>query len=163
MIEIRKAKEEDLKAIVEIYNEAVVNTTATFDTEDKTIGDATLWLTNRDENFPVIVAVRSNEIVGYAALNKWSDRKAYDITAEISLYVKANHRRQGMGKTLIDVIVKAAGETNLHSIIARITEGNEQSVYLHKANGFKTIGVMQQVGRKFGQLLNVTLMQKMLK
>ena len=163
MIHIRKAVLSDIADITTIYNEAVVNTTATFDTEIKTVANRTDWFNNRNENFPVIVAEKQGKVVGFASLNKWSDKKAYNITSEISLYVQSEYRGLGIGRQLIEIIVDIAAGTKLHSIIARITEGNEQSIHLHKINSFEVIGVMKKAGIKFGKLLDVTLMQKMLK
>lgn len=163
MIAIRQAKPEDLAEITAIYNEAVINTTATFDTEEKTIEERKVWFENRDENFPILVAEKNNTIAGYIALNKWSERKAYDITAEISVYVNTKFRGQGIGKLLVQTMVARAQESNLVSLIARITEGNEQSIYLHKLVGFEVMGVMKKAGKKFDKLLDVTFMQKMLK
>ena len=164
MIHIRKAELADLASITEIYNEAILNTTATFDTEIKDSTNRKLWMEERDENFPIMVAEKNSIVVGYIALNKWSERKAYNITAEISMYVHADYRGQGIGKQLIATIVSIAKEaTNLNSLIARITEGNEQSIYLHKLHGFEMIGVMKQAGNKFNKLHDVTLMQKMLR
>jgi L-amino acid N-acyltransferase YncA len=160
MLQIRKALASDIPAITEIYNEAILNGTSTFDTDPKTIEERTQWFYNRDENFPIIVAEKAGQIVGYAALNKWSDRKAYDVTAEISVYVNPNNRKQGIGKKLIEVLVAIGEQTKLKTIIARITEGNDHSIYLHERNGFKVVGTLRQVGKKFGKLLDVEVMQK---
>ena len=160
MISTRQATIKDLPFITEIYNEAILNTTATFDTEIKTIEDRTQWFNNRDENFPIIVAEQNGKIAGYAALNKWSERKAYDITAEISIYVHSTFRGKGIGKLLVQSIVAIGGQTKLHSLIARISEGNQHSIYLHEVNGFSHVGVFKEVGKKFGKLLDVTIMQK---
>jgi phosphinothricin acetyltransferase len=162
MLSIRKAIKEDVPAIMEIYNEAIVNTTATFDTEPKSLHDRMDWFANRDENFPIFVAQKGGLIVGYAALNKWSERKAYDVTAEISLYILPDFRHSGIGKQLLEVILAEAQHTELVSILARITEGNEHSIYLHNKNGFKLVGVMKSVGVKFDKLLDVTMLQKLL-
>lgn len=164
MVQIRKAHLEDIYSIRDIYNEAVLNTTATFDTEEKSVEERMQWFLDRDENFPVMVAVLEERVVGYASLNKWSDKKAYDVLAEISLYIAPEARGKGIGKKLIEILVETAVEhTNLHSLIARITEGNQHSIYLHEINGFEKIGLMKQAGKKFGRLLDVTLMQKMLR
>jgi L-amino acid N-acyltransferase len=164
MILLRKAHLEDIYRIREIYNEAVLNTTATFDTEEKTEENRIEWFLNRDENFPVFVSENKNEISGYVALNKWSDKPAYNITAEISLYVHPDYRGMGIGKKLIDFIVREASErTALNSLIARITEGNEHSIYLHELNGFEKVGILKEAGKKFGKFLDVTIMQRMLK
>ena len=163
MITIREATLADLPAITAIYNEAVRTTVATFDTDEKTVEERKVWFENRDANFPVLVAEKNNVIAGYIALNKWSERKAYDITAEISVYVNSAFRGKGIGKLLIQTIVARAKESTLQSLIARITEGNEQSIYLHKMVGFEVMGTMKKAGRKFDKLLDVTFMQKMLK
>jgi phosphinothricin acetyltransferase len=163
MIQIRRAREEDLPAITEIYNEAVRNTTATFDTLEKTHLDRLQWFQNRDENFPVYVVEKAGKVAGYGALNKWSDKAGYNLTAEISLYIHAEYRGLGIGSQLIDFIVAASAETNLHSIISRITEGNESSIHLHRKNGFEVCGILKEAGYKFGRYLDVTIMQKMLR
>lgn len=160
MLNIRKATINDLASITEIYNDAVLNSNSTFDTEIKTIENRKNWFNDRDENFPIIVAEKSGAIVGYAALNKWSERKAYDVTAEISVYIHPNHRKQGIGKKLIEMLIAIGEQTKLVTILARITEGNDHSIYLHDKHGFKMLGVMRKVGEKFGKLLDVTMMQK---
>lgn len=162
MLRIRKAIKEDVPAIMEIYNEAIVNTTATFDTEVKSLENRLQWFTDRDDNFPIFVAQKGGLIVGYIALNKWSERKAYDVTAEISLYILPDYRNAGIGKQLIEVVLAEAENSELVSIIARITEGNEHSIYLHTKNGFNVVGVLKSVGIKFDRLLDVTMLQKLL-
>lgn len=163
MLNIRKATVNDLPAITEIYNDAVMNTTATFDTQTRSIEDRTAWFNNRDDNFPIFVAEKNDAIVGYVSLNKWSDKKGYDRTAEISLYILPGFQGEGIGKRLIEFIVAEAQETHLHSILARITEGNEVSIHLHKAVGFEVCGQLKEAGFKFDRYLDVTFMQKMLR
>ncbi len=164
MVSYRKAVELDLEQITEIYNDAIMTSTATFDTEIKSLENRELWFNDRDTNFPIVVAEKNKRVIGYAALNKWSERKAYNITAEISLYVHQDSRAKGIGKHLLSEILKFAIEsTELNSIIARISEGNEQSIHIHKLNNFEIIGVMKQAGSKFGKLHDVTFMQKMLR
>jgi L-amino acid N-acyltransferase len=159
MLTIRTASIKDISAIKDIYNWAIENTTGTFDTELKTIENRTAWFVEREEQFIILVAEINTEIAGYIALNKWSERKAYDITAEVSFYVKPEFQGKGIGKKLLTTAIKFAEETKLVSLISRITEGNEQSIHLHKMAGFETIGIMKKAGIKFGKLLDVTLMQ----
>ena len=77
----------------------------------------------------------------------------------MSVYVKAKFRNRGIGKKLIDEILATGQKCGLHTIISRITEGNQASIHLHKMAGFHDIGVMREVGRKFDRLLDVRLMQ----
>jgi L-amino acid N-acyltransferase YncA len=160
MLTIRKATLEDLVAITEIYNEAILQTVATFDTEPKTIEEQTTWFVNHDSKHLILVAEQDGLVAGWASLSKWSDRCAYSDTAEISLYVKKEHHRKGIGRKLLKQIVKEGQKNGLHTLIARITEGNEPSVNLFKHERFELVGVMKEVGRKFGKLLDVYLMQR---
>lgn len=99
-------------------------------------------------------------MVGWASLSKWSDRLAYADTAEISLYVHSSQRGRGIGKRLVEAVVIKGQKAGLHTLIARIVAGNQVSVRLHEGVGFEHIGIMREVGRKFGQLLDIHLMQK---
>jgi phosphinothricin acetyltransferase len=98
--------------------------------------------------------------VGWASLSRWSERAAYDTTAEVSLYVHKNARNKGIGKKLLEVLTLEGGRVGLHSLIARITEGNEKSFYLHELFGFETVGTLKEIGKKFGQYLDVRILQK---
>ena len=101
MIAIRPATVNDLPAITEIYNEAVLNTTATFDTEPKSMEDRLAWFHNHTERHPILVSTHETVITGWASLSKWSERSAYDTTVEVSVYVHVDFRGQGIGKKLM--------------------------------------------------------------
>lgn len=160
MVLIRHARPEDLPAITEIYNEAVAQTVATFDTRPVSLDEQRHWLAEHGGKYPVMVAEADGPVVGWASLSKWSDRCAYADTAEISLYVLKRMQGRGIGRRLIETIIAEGRRVGLHSILARIAEGNAVSVHLHEAVGFQLVGVMREVGRKFGKLLDVHLMQK---
>ena len=163
MVNIRSARREDLDSITEIYNEAVIKTVATFDTEPKTVKDQKKWFNDHESKNPILVAELNGVIVGWASLSKWSDRCAYSDTAEISLYVREEYQGKGIGRCLIETIIKEGEKTGLHTIIARITGGNESSLHLHRSVGFIHIGIMKEVGKKFGKRQDVHLMQKIYK
>jgi phosphinothricin acetyltransferase len=160
LLTIRHAKPEDLGTITEIYNEAIRKTVATFDTNPKTLEEQKQWYTNHGPDNPIMIAEQNNVVVGWAALSPWSDRYAYSDTAEISLYILEKHQGRGIGRKLLEAIIENGKKTNLHAVIARITEGNEASIHLHESVGFKHIGIMKEVGFKFGKRLDVYLMQK---
>ena len=163
MLKIRNASIEDLDEITNIYNEAILKTVATFDTDEKNINEQKLWFQEHGSKNPIIVAEEDGNILGWAALSKYSTRCAYSDTAEISLYVKDEHQGRGIGKKLMENIIQEGKKADLHVVIARITEGNKKSVHLHKLFGFKHIGIMKEVGMKFGKRLDVYLMQKLYK
>ena len=160
MLTIRQATLPDLGAITEIYNEAILKTAATFDTETKTVEEQKNWFAEHGPKYPMIVAEEDSRVVGWASLSMWSDRCAYSDTAEISFYVKEGHQGKGIGRKLLEAIIQEGQKTGIHTVMARITEGNEASIHLCESVGFEHIGVMKEVGRKFGKLLDVYLMQK---
>ena len=157
---IRRASTDDLAAVTEIYNEAIHKTVATFDTTPKTLKEQEIWFNEHGPKNPIMVAEHDVHIIGWASLSAWSDRCAYSDTAEVSVYIKEEHQGKGIGRKLLETIIKEGEKLGLHTVIARIAKGNEISVHLHESVGFEKIGVMKEVGRKFGKLLDVYLMQK---
>ena len=156
---VRDATASDLSAITAIYNDAILTTTATFDTQPKSDAEQAEWFSHHVGRYPVIVAEAGGDVVGWASLSPWSDRLAYEDTAENSLYVRADLRGLGIGRLLLEALMKRARDSGLHTVVARIAEGNPSSVALHEHAGFRPIGVMREVGRKFGRRLDVALMQ----
>jgi len=160
---IRKANLNDLEAITEIYNDAILNTVATFDTQPKTLEEQREWFSSHNSTHPILVVEEGPNILGWASLGELSHRPAYSIAAEISLYIKKESRGRGFGKRLLEAILQEGSRVGLHTIIARIAEGNEISIHLFESFGFNHIGILKEVGRKFGKLLDVHLMQKIFK
>jgi len=162
MLTIRPATLEDLDAITEIYNDAILNTVTTFDTEPKTLEEQKVWFASLVPTYPILVAEQDGLVVSWASLSKWSEKHAYSETTEGSLYVKKEYRGQRIGKRLLESIIREGKKAGFHSVMARITEGGEASVHLCESVGFEHVGVMKEAGRKFGKLLDVYLMQKIL-
>jgi len=160
MLDIRQATIDDLPDITNIYNEAVLTTDATFDIDPKTVEERTSWFNAHDARHPILVAVENNTLIGWASLSKWSDRLAYADTAEISVYIKDGFRGKGTGRKLMEAVLAKGNEAGLHTILSRIVAGNSQSIKLHESLGFGHVGIMREVGRKFGRLLDVYIMQK---
>jgi L-amino acid N-acyltransferase YncA len=159
MLNIRQATQADLGPITEIYNDAIQKTTATFDTQPKTLEEQERWFASHDTGHPILVAEEDGHILAWASLSQWSDRCAYCDTAEISLYVKEEYRRKGIGKQLMKAIIQEGKVAGLHTVIARIAGSNKISADLCRSFGFQYIGTMREVGKKFGNLLDVHLMQ----
>ena len=100
--------------------------------------------------------------MGWASLTEHSDRCAYRNTAETSFYVKADCRGQGLGSELNRDLIERARHLGFRSLIARVAEGSEASRHILTKSGFRHVGVLHQVGEKFGLLLDVHILQKML-
>jgi phosphinothricin acetyltransferase len=161
-IQIRKAELADLDAIREIYNEAILTTTATFDTEPKTAEERLKWFQSHDARHPILVATVDGKIVGWSSLTQWSDRPAYRETAETSFYVKSEFRGRGIGRKLKEATITEARRLGYHSLLARVAQGSEESLHLNYSVGFVLIGTVKEVGQKFGKRLDVHILQKML-
>lgn len=161
-MQIRRALFDDLAAITDIYNEAVLTTTATFDTEVQTVQERHAWLEGHDELHPVIVVEVDHKVAAWGSLSAWSQRAAYNGTVESSLYVKAEYQGMGCGKALQDALIQMAKENGHRILLAQVTTENKISIALHEKTGFRTVGILEQVGRKFGRLLDVAIMQRML-
>jgi L-amino acid N-acyltransferase YncA len=159
MISIRNASQEDQKVILDIYNDAVENTTATFDTDLRSYEKQLAWFASHKKNHPVIVAESENKIIGWASLSPWSDRCAYDTTVEVSVYVDKNFRAQGIGSMLLEWVTLEGKKVGNHTVLSRITQGNESSIHIHEKYGYRHVGVMKEVGFKFGKFLDVHMMQ----
>jgi L-amino acid N-acyltransferase len=161
-VTIRPAELADVPAITEIYNEVILTTTATFDIEPKSVAERMDWLQSHGEKYPVLVAVVDGQTVGFAALRPWSQRRAYDRTVESSFYVHSTQRGRGIGRKLKEAIIEGARRTGFHTIIARVAEGSNESLHLSRSLGFVHVGTLREVGRKFGKLIDVHIMQKIL-
>jgi L-amino acid N-acyltransferase len=163
LVLIRPADLADAEAIAEIYNEAILTTTATFDIEPKDVAERAEWLRSHDDRHPVLVALIDNKVVGWSALTQWSNRPAYDETAETSFYVRSEFRGRGIGRQLKAATIEEARRLGFHSLIARVAEGSEESLHLNRSMGFVHVGTLKEVGRKFGRLIDVHILQLLLK
>jgi phosphinothricin acetyltransferase len=161
-LSIRLAVLSDVAAITEIYNQAILNTTATFDTEPRDIEDRRRWFLDRTERYPVLVAELNGQVVGWTALSVFSDRRAYDVTAETAFYVHESFRGQGIGRGLKRRIIEEARRIGFHSLVARVAADSTASLHLNAQFGFQIVGTLREVGRKFGRLLDVHILQLML-
>jgi len=159
----RLAERRDADAIREIYNREVLGSTVTFDLVARTLDEQIEWLDEHSGGHPAIVAVDDDgTIVGFGSISPWRPRPAYSPTVEDSVYVHHDWRGSGVGRIVLDELVRLAQAHGFHSVMARIVGGHEASIALHARCGFAHAGVEREVGRKFGKWLDVVLMQRML-
>jgi len=159
---IRAASRGDVDAITEIYNEAILTTTATFDVEPKSRDDRLEWFDQHDERHPIFVAEVDGRVVGWVSLSAWKPRAAYAHTVESSFYVQEAYRGRGIGRRLKTHAIDTARGLGYHTIIAGTAEGSDASIHLNESFGFEKVGTFREVGTKFGRRLGVTYYQLML-
>lgn len=163
MVQIRNATENDLQQTLDIYNEIIANSTAIFQYEPQTIEMRRAWfIEKKEKKFPVFVAEENNIIVGFSTFGQFRNWQAYQYSVENSVYVKADCRGLGIGKLLLQPLIDAAKEMQLHTIIAGIVADNEASLALHKQFGFVEVAHFKEVGYKFNKWLDLKFFQLML-
>jgi L-amino acid N-acyltransferase YncA len=157
---IRDATLADAADLLAIHNEAVRTTTATWDEAEVDLADRTAWLGSRlSAGLPVLVAEVDGTVVGYASYGPWRARSGYRHTVEDSLYVLASHQGRGLASALFDALLVRVRHCDAHRMIAMIESGNTVSIDLHTRRGFRVVGRLPEVGRKFDRWLDLTILQ----
>jgi L-amino acid N-acyltransferase len=161
-VAVRLAGPADARAVAAIWNFEVCFTGATTDTEPRDLKSLRAWLAGRDDDHPVVVAVRGSELVGFGALSAYRPKPAFRRTVEDSVYVKRGARGEGVGAAILGRLVERARARGHHSVLARITAGNAASIRLHERQGFERVGLERQTAFKLGRWLDVVTMQLLL-
>lgn len=160
---IRTATVEDIPAITEIYNDAILTTTAVYSYESVPLENRQVWFEDKaKQNFPIFVAVADNKVIGFSSYGPFRAWPAYLHTVENSIYIHPDYRGQGVGKLLLPPLFEAAKQQKMHTMIAGIDASNEASIKLHQGFGFEKVAHFKQVGFKFNRWLDLVFMQFML-
>jgi L-amino acid N-acyltransferase YncA len=161
-VETRLARLDDAAAIRDIYNREVTGSAVTFDLVPRTLEGQRAWLAAHAGAHPAVVAVGSDEVLGFGALSPYRDRPAYATTVEDSVYVRHDARGRGVGRAILHELVRLATAHGFHTVMARVVGSHEVSIALHRTCGFELVGIEREVGRKFGRWLDVAVMQRLL-
>jgi L-amino acid N-acyltransferase len=160
---IRDAEEGDLSAILAIYNEAVLTTTAIWNDSVVDLANRCSWLAERrQQGYPVLVATHGRDVLGYASFGDFRAWHGYRHTVEHSVYVSQLHQRCGIGSALVEQLIDRARSLGKHTMVGGIEAGNEGSLALHDRLGFRVVGRLEQVGTKFGRWLDLVFVQRTL-
>jgi phosphinothricin acetyltransferase len=161
---IRPAEARDLGAVTEIYRYYVEATPANFELEPPDRAEMERRFDAiRGGGYDYFVAEAAGEIVGYAYTTAFRARPAYRFTVEHSVYLRADRRRGGIGRLLMEALMTASAERGFRQMIAVIGDSaNEASIGFHRSLGFADTGVRRAVGYKFGRWLDTVEMQKAL-
>jgi phosphinothricin acetyltransferase len=151
-------------AILAIFNEAIVNSTALYDYKPRTKEMMIAWFEAKARgNFPVIgIEDDSGELMGFASLGTFRSFPAYKYTVEHSVYIDARFRGQGIGKRLLREIIAAAEKQEYHVMVGAIDASNSVSIRLHESLGFTHCGTIRQAGFKFDRWLDLAFYQLIL-
>jgi L-amino acid N-acyltransferase YncA len=163
MIAIRQATEQDLPAILAIYNDAILTTTAVYDYQPHTLAMRQAWYEAKvADGWPLFVADDAGVVIGFSSLGPFRAWAAYKYTVENSVYVAADRRGQGIGKLLLPPLIDVARRMEMHAIIAGIDAANVASYRLHQSFGFVEVAHFREVGYKFGCWLDLKFLELLL-
>lgn len=162
MVYIREAEWNDLPGILDIYNEAIRNLTATFDLYEQSLEARKKWFEKYGDRYPLLVAIVDDRVAGYCSLSPFAEKPAYASSTELTLYIDSEYRGRGIGNALMSEMLARAKSLGYHTVVSRIVGGNEVSMKLHEKHGFTWVGCFKEIGYKFGSWLDVHCYQRML-
>lgn len=163
MVTIRKSAMQDLPGILQIYNDVIVQTTAVYDYEPHTLEMRKAWYeAKQKDGYPVYVATEDNKILGFSSIGPFRAWTAYKYSVENSVYVSADWRGRGIGRMLLEPLIKDCRTMNLHTVIAGIDATNKVSIHLHESLGFIEVAHLKEVGYKFNRWLDLKFLQLIL-
>jgi L-amino acid N-acyltransferase YncA len=159
---VRSASRDDLAAIRRIYNEGIEDRVATLDIEPKTAAEIEAWWHDHEAPYAVLVASESDAVLGWASLNRFSQRCAHSAIADLSVYVARSHRGRRIGTELLRRLEERAGAGGFRKIVLHALDSNEHGKRLYRGRGFREVGVFEQHGLIDGKLADVVVMEKLL-
>lgn len=148
-MEVRDATIGDLGEIVRIYNQAVVGGVATFDLVPVTVEERTPWFGQFSPENPLLVAEHAGGLAGFAYYLPYRAKAAYARTKETTIYIDEAHHRRGVGSALYEALIGRAEARGVHVLIGVLGGDNPASAALHEKFGFRRVGSLPEVGRKF--------------
>ncbi|OWW20139.1 GNAT family N-acetyltransferase [Noviherbaspirillum denitrificans] len=151
-------------AILEIFNDAILTSTALYDYKARTMENMVKWFEVKQAGgFPVIGFEDAvGTLLGFASYGSFRAFPAYKYTVEHSVYVHKDHRGRGLARKLMNELIDVARQRDVHAMVGAIDATNPASIALHEQLGFKLVGTLPQVGFKFGRWLDLAFYQLLL-
>lgn len=161
-LKVRPAEAQDLEAILRIYNQGIEDRIATLESEPKDPAYMQSWWLEHQGRYPALVAERSGQIVGWTALNRYSQRCAYDRVADLSIYIARSARGTGVGSRLLPELERTAVQHEFHKIVLLTFAFNEAGERLYRKAGYREVGIFEEHGLLDGRKIDVRIMEKLL-
>lgn len=160
---LRHATRDDVPAMLDIYNHAVLHTTASYDLEPVTLESRLDWFDHKTQDgWPVLVALNGSGVVGWATFGPFREKAGYRYSVEHSVYVRDGLRGAGIGQQLMQTLIAEAHTRGYHTMLGGVDADNTASLAFHERLGFTQVAHIRQVGRKFDRWLDLVFMQRML-
>jgi phosphinothricin acetyltransferase len=159
---LRDATGADAATICVIYNQGIQDRLATLETEERTPEERRAWLAARGPRHPVVVALADGAVVGWASLNVFNARRAYDHVADLSIYVERGWRGRGVGRRLLEALVARARALGYHKLVLAAFPFNEAGMRAYERAGFREVGIYREQGLLDGKWVDTIVMEKIL-
>lgn len=151
-----------LPEAADIYNHYITNTTVTFHAQPLSREDMRAILFRKDPMYITYAILDGDSLCGYAYMAPYKEREAYRVSSEVTIYLKPGYGRKGIGSKVLALLEEHACKNGIHSFLAVICAENEASLGLFQRHGYFQCARFKEVGMKFGRLLDVIVMQKIL-
>jgi len=155
---MRLANAEDLPGIVDIYNSTISSRKSTADTEIVTLESKNEWFVKHSKTRPILVEELNEDIVAWVSFESFYGRPAYHSTAEISIYVDAKYRAQGIGSRVLIESIELCPALGINNLIAFIFSHNKESLTLFEKHGFIKWGELPKVAEMDGNLFSLSIL-----
>ena len=160
---VRDAVEQDVSALLAIYNEVIATSTAIYMDQPTTLEERLAWWKGRvAAGYPVLVSEDESGITGFASFGDFRPRPGYRFTVEHSVYVRADQRSRGIGNALMTPLIERAVSMRKHVMVAGVDAENERSLRFHERLGFERVAHFKEVGFKFGRWLDLVFLERRL-
>lgn len=154
--------EEHLEEVARIYNYYVLNTTVSFHTKIQTAAEMGESVLDADPRFASYMILQGESAAGYVLITHHKKKQAYDISGEVTIYLKPEYAGRGIGGQALQFIEDVARKNGFHSLVATICLDNEPSKHVFLRNGYSQCAHYKEIGSKFGRLLDIVMFQKIL-
>jgi phosphinothricin acetyltransferase len=161
-LQVRAARFDDLLLIQDIHNQGIIDRVATLDTELRSMAETQLWFKRHGPRHPVLVAETSGSVAGWASLNTFNVRPAYQYVADLSIYLARPWRGKGLGARLLAPLIALARELGYHKIVLSAFPTNTAGLRLYERHGFTVVGIYKEMGLLDGRWVDTILMEKLL-
>lgn len=162
-MELRDAEPSDLPQILAIFNEVVLNSTAIYFHAPVELSNREAWFNaRRSAGHPVIVAVEGDEVTGFGSFGDWRSSPGYAWTVEHTVHVRADRRRTGIGRAIVEDLIERARAAGKHVMLGGVDAENAASLAMHASLGFEPVAHYKEVGRKFDRWLDLVFVQRRL-
>lgn len=159
---IRRAEINDVVAVTAIYNQGIAERSSTFETKPKTVEDRSEWIQAQSERHPILVYELNSEVVGWASISTYRPRDCYIGVGEFSIYLHNQSRGKGIGKALLNALIKEAEQLGYWKLSSRIFDFNVASRNLCKSCGFREVGIYEKHSKLEGQWIDCVVVEKLI-